>query len=155
MRPRSAFAFALAACALLAACQSAPKSGKASAVTSTAPAPELVVENWARTEIFFGIAPAEAEGLGLSAAEGTWRAFLDEEVTPRFPDGFTVLDAYGQWRADEKSEIDRIRSRVLVIVHPATPAKRAGIDALCAAYKTRTGAKEVLVAETPIAAPRF
>lgn len=154
MRPRFVPALAFAACALLAACQSAPPAKtKPAAIPSpaTAPAPE----NWARTEIFFGIAPAEAEGLGLSAAEGTWKAFLDEEVTPRFPDGFTVLDGYGQWRADEKSEIDRIRSRVLVIVHPATPAKRAGIDALCAAYKIRTGAKEVLTVETPISVPRF
>lgn len=27
-----------------------------------------------------------------------WRAFLAAEVTPRFPDGLTVIDAAGQWR---------------------------------------------------------
>src|SRR5688500_6141680 len=27
-----------------------------------------------------------------------WRRFLADEVTPRYPDGFTVLEASGQWR---------------------------------------------------------
>src|SRR5687768_13767494 len=30
--------------------------------------------------------------------EDDWRRFLADEVTPRYPDGFTVLDAAGQWR---------------------------------------------------------
>ncbi len=148
----------LVACALLTACQSTPKpEGKpavapaTSTVATAAPAPE----QWVRTELYFGLAPWEAEGLGLSAAECTWRSFLDEEVTPRFPDGLTVLDAYGQWRADEASGIDRVRSRVLVIVHPDTPAKRAGIEAIRKAYLERTGAQSVLAVETVIREPRF
>lgn len=142
-------ALLVAACALLAACASAPKPAAAPAVVAPAP------EKWIRTELYCGIAPYEAEGLGLAAAEGSWRAFLDEEVTPRFPDGFTVLDAYGQWREAEGGEIDRVRSRVLVVVHPDTPAKRAGIEALREAYRVRTGAKSVLAVETPVGAPRF
>ena len=31
-------------------------------------------------------------------SEANWARFLAAEVTPRFPDGFTVLDAKGQWR---------------------------------------------------------
>lgn len=139
-------------CAFLAACQSAPQPAAKPVVAPVVAQP--VAESWVRTEIVFGLAPAEAEGLGLSAAEGTWRAFLDEEVTPRFPDGVTVLDAQGQGRADDKSPIERSRSRVLVLVRPDTASGRAGIDALCAAYKTRTGAKEVLVVDIPIMAPR-
>jgi hypothetical protein len=147
----------IAACFLLAACQSAPKPEvePASASAPTADIPIAPPEKWVRTELYFGLAPAEAEGLGLAAAEGTWRTFLDEEVTPRFPDGLTVLDAYGQWREDGAAEVERIRSRVLVIVHPDTPAKRAGIEALCTAFKERTGEKSVLVVETPIREPRF
>lgn len=110
---------------------------------------------WVKTELFFGLAPAEAEGLGLSAAEGTWRAFLDEEVTPRFPDGLTVFDAYGQWRPGADAETERVRSRVLVIVHPDAPEARAKLQALCEAYKNRTGAKSVLAVETRIGPPRF
>ena len=139
----------VAACVLLAACASAPAPSAATAVARAAEP-----EKWVRTELYFGIAPYEAEGLGLAAAEGSWRAFLDEEVTPRFPDGFTVLDGYGQGREGEGTEIVRTHGRVLVIVHLDSPAKRAGIDALREAYRVRTGAKSVLAVETPVAAPR-
>jgi uncharacterized protein DUF3574 len=36
-------------------------------------------------------------GARLGVSEAAWRRFLDEEVTPRFPGGFTVLDSSGQW----------------------------------------------------------
>ena len=147
-------ALLVVACALLAACANAPKPGPgatAPAAVPAAPAPG----KWLCTELYFGIAPYEAEGLGLAAAEGSWRAFLDEEVSPRFPAGFTVLDGYGQWREAEGSELSRVRSRVLVIVHPDTPAKRADVEALREAYRARTGTKIVLAVEIPIVAPRF
>jgi len=141
--------------ALLTACQTAPKPGaKADAVVSET-ASAVASEVWVKSELYFGVAPWEAEGLGLSAAEGSWRAFLDEEVTPRFPDGFTVLDGYGQWRERAGGEIYRSRSRVLVVVHPDTAAKRADIEALREAFRARTGAKSVLAVETVTATPRF
>ena len=65
------------------------------------------------------------------------------------------MDGYGQWREGVGGEIARLRSRVLVIVHPDTVAKRAEIDALREAYRARTDAKSVLAVETPIATPRF
>ncbi len=149
------------ACALLGACHHPPRppGAGASAAPATSgqrsPAFAEAPDAWLRTELYFGIAPAEAEGPRLSAAEAAWRGFLDEEVTPRFPDGLTVLDAYGQWRADQASEIGRIRSRVLVIVHPDTPAARAAIEEIRAAYRQRSGALSVLAVETPIRSPRF
>ncbi len=141
------------ACVLLGACQSAsatksPASGAASGPSVTAP----INESWVRTEIHCALAPLDSEGLGLAAAEGTWRTFLDEEVSPRFPEGFSVLDAYGQWREETGSTILRERSKVLVIVYADTAARRAGIEALCAAFKKRTGEKGVLVVTTPVTA---
>src|ERR1700741_4329226 len=44
-------------------------------------------------ELFFG---QEVGGRVLSDAE--WAAFLDTEVTPRFPDGLPVCEARGQGR---------------------------------------------------------
>jgi hypothetical protein len=44
-----------------------------------------------------------------------WRRFLTEEVTPRYPDGFTVLDAAGQWR-DPMGRIIVEDSRNLVVI---------------------------------------
>ncbi len=140
----------LLACALLGGCQSAPKPEAKAPAAATAPA-----AGWVKTELYFGLAPEEAEGLGLSAAEGTWRTFLAEEATPRFPDGFTVFDAYGQWRPDATAAIERVRGRVLVIVHPDAAEARAKIESLREAYKSRTGAKSVLGVETRTEPPRF
>lgn len=47
-----------------------------------------------RRELLFGTARAD----GASLREDEWETFLDTFVTPRFPDGFTVLNALGQWR---------------------------------------------------------
>ena len=53
-----------------------------------------------------------------------WRGFLAAEVTPRFPDGLTVLDANGQWRGDD-DVILRERSKVLLILAPQDGDARA------------------------------
>ncbi|HEY0437853.1 MAG TPA: DUF3574 domain-containing protein, partial [Phenylobacterium sp.] len=34
-------------------------------------------------------------------SEADFRKFVDEELTPRFPDGLTVLDGGGQWRGKQ------------------------------------------------------
>lgn len=146
--------FAAAACALLAACRSTHGiKAEGKPVAASMGAADVAQADWVKTELYFDFAPAEAEGLGLAAAEGTWRLFIDEEVAPRFPDGVVVFDASGQRRPDEKGGVDRMRTRVLVIVHPGTPDKRAAIEALREAYKKRTGDKRVLKIETPIPAP--
>src|SRR5437016_3726037 len=47
-----------------------------------------------RTELYFGRSiPGGGE---VSAAE--WQRFLADVVTPRFPNGFTIVDAAGQYR---------------------------------------------------------
>ncbi len=35
--------------------------------------------------------------------------FVDREITPRFPDGLTVLQPVGQWR-DQQQQQDRARA---------------------------------------------
>ncbi len=66
-----------------------------------------------------------------------WRRFLDQEVTPRFPDGFTVFDAAGQWRDRVRGTIVREPSRVLLIALPDTPGNRKRLRLVAEAYKRR------------------
>src|SRR5215203_4392269 len=47
-----------------------------------------------RTELYFGTAKADSSTI----TEDEWKIFLADVVTPRFPDGFTVLTGYGQFR---------------------------------------------------------
>jgi hypothetical protein len=99
---------------------------------------------WLRCELYFGIGTLDAQDDGVG--EMRWRSFLDREVTPRFPDGLTVLDAYGQWRGRPGEQPSRLHSKMLIILCEDTAANRASIDAIRAAYKAATHDKSVLLA---------
>src|SRR5918995_5538324 len=80
-------------------------------------------------ELIFGRNIGDRLGVG----EGEFRRFVDEEVTPRFPDGFTVLDGRGQWR--EGGRIVREPSKVLVVALTEEGRGRAELAAVAEAYK--------------------
>ena len=102
---------------------------------------------WIRSELYFGVG---TEGDAASAiSEARWQAFLDQEVTPRFPDGLTVFDAYGQWRFRGETSPQRQRSKVLVILHEDTPRRRADIEAIRRAWKQATQHQSVLWSQQP------
>ena len=82
-------------------------------------------------ELIFGRNIGDRLGVG----EGEFRRFVDEEVTPRFPDGFTVLDGRGQWR--EGGRIVREPSKVLVVALTEEGRGRAELAAVAEAYKAR------------------
>jgi len=73
--------------------------------------------------------------LGVDDAE--WTAFLDTEVTPRFPDGLTVSDADGQWRDSDTGAIVREPSKVLTLFLGDEAADREKLDLIAEAYKTQ------------------
>ena len=59
-----------------------------------------------------------------TASDARWRQFLAREVTPRFPDGLTVYETYGQWRDPKRNVIVREKSRVMrIIVAADAPAR--------------------------------
>ena len=61
--------------------------------------------------MFFGRNSKEAEVV----TDEAWSQFLAQEITSRFPDGLTVVDAHGQWR-DPSGAIVRERTKMLVIL---------------------------------------
>jgi len=104
-------------------------------------------QGWVDTKLYFGLGPADQPKEGVS--EAIWRDFLDKDVTPRFPDGLSVMDVYGQWRDNHKAKIERLRSKMLVIDHPDTVEDRAKIEAIRDAWKRRTGDQSVLRVTVP------
>jgi hypothetical protein len=70
-------------------------------------------------------------------SDARWARFLATEVTPRFPDGFTVIDANGQWRAPGGRMIARERSKVLMIAMPPSAENDARLQQIVEAYKSR------------------
>ncbi|CAM2862038.1 DUF3574 domain-containing protein [Rariglobus hedericola] len=104
---------------------------------------------WVRTELYFGIGDWTETALSTEP-ESRWSTFVDAEVTPRFPDGLSVIDVYGQWReAKPSAQIKRERSRLLVIVHLDTAEASAKIDAIRDAWKRTTGDQSVLRVTQP------
>ena len=80
-----------------------------------------------------------------------WRRFLTEEVTPRYPDGFTVLSAAGQWR-DPMGAIIQEDSRNLVVIVRDASAELPKITAIRDTYKTRFRQDAVLFVQSQICA---
>lgn len=144
MSPRST-ALLLVALLSLAGCASQiPASGPAPVTSSLQgdDARPSSATGWVRSELYFGV--GEDTGNGTSVNEAQWRDFLDKQVTPRFPDGLTVFDAYGQWLFRGKEEPNRLRSKVLVILHEDNADRRADIEAIRLAWKQVTGHQSVL-----------
>ena len=114
-----------------------PPAVQTAAPASTCAAPlKAAVE----VDLYFGeISPAE------------WRAFLDEEVTPRFPDGLSVIDVNGQYR-NRRGTIGRERSKLLVIVVFDAPAHASRVQAIVDSYRRRYKQESVLRVERPVCA---
>ena len=72
-----------------------------------------------------------------------WAQFLSEIVTPRFPDGLSVWQAYGQWRS-ASGEVIREPSYVLSLVHPDDAMSNKAVQEIIASYKTRFQQEAVL-----------
>jgi hypothetical protein len=104
-------------------------------------------QNWVDTRLYFGLGPAERPDQGVP--EPDWRAFLDREVIPRFPAGLSVVDVYGQWQGKNQKQVERLRSKMLIILYADSAENRAKIDAIRAAWKERTGDQSVLRVTEP------
>ena len=91
-----------------------------------------------RHELVFGTARAH----GVPIREDEWQSFVDSIVTPRFPDGLTVLNASGQWRGE--AGVTKEQARILVIWHDRLPSRDADIEAVRSAYKERFDQESVL-----------
>ena len=73
----------------------------------------------------------------IRVSEADWHDFVAREVSPRFPDGFTVVDATGQWRDARRGSTVLESSKLIEIVLPGGDDDRIKVDAIAEAYKRR------------------
>jgi hypothetical protein len=127
---RSGFCIGLALCLWL-------SSGCAGTTRQIRPEAEA----WIRTELYFGL--TRPEGARISGE--AWRAFVQDAVLPRFPDGFTVIDGEGQYRGRD-GQSRREPSAILIVLHPAAQAREDGakLDAIATEYDRRFQQESVL-----------
>lgn len=111
-------------------------------------APVLAGDGAIETKLYFGL------GLkgGGRVSDKQWQHFLADTVTPRFPDGLTIVSATGQWR-DPKARDARVTTeptRIVVIVHPETVATAKAIGEIKDVYVKRFHQDSVLQTDTPV-----
>ena len=81
---------------------------------------QLTGETWVRTELFFG-----TDKPGPDVTDYQFNRFVNDTVTPRFPDGLTVLAGNGQWKDSETGQIVRERSKVVILLYPVDGAQNS------------------------------
>jgi hypothetical protein len=102
-----------------------------------------------QVDLYFG---RNIPGGGGEVSDAQWRSFLDEVVTPRFPDGLSVLDIHGHWKSTRTGAIARERSKRLSIIVPDAAVAAANVEAVKAAYKQRFRQESVLQSEATVCA---
>jgi Protein of unknown function (DUF3574) len=73
----------------------------------------------------------------IAVSETQWIQFVDNEITPRFPDGLTVFDAAGQWRDPTSKKIVRELSKIVLIVLPGNADDLPRLNEIVETYKRR------------------
>ncbi len=96
----------------------------------------------ARTELFFGLSKPN----GTEVQNTEFQQFLDREVTPRFPDGFTVISGRGQFK-DASGAILKERSELLILLYPVAVSNNQQIEEIRKAYVKAFQQQSVLRAD--------
>ncbi len=108
-------------------------------VTPRAPALPMTSDICARTggqqNAFITLAFGLSIPGGGTVSSSQWSDFLAQTVTPRFPAGFSVIEAQGQWQNGPTAPIIREKSRLIWIIAPESPELASKLDAIRKAYK--------------------
>ncbi|RAM51820.1 MAG: DUF3574 domain-containing protein [Hapalosiphonaceae cyanobacterium JJU2] len=74
---------------------------------------QLNGEHFARTELFFGLSKPD----GSMVSEEEFSRFIDNEITPLFPDGLTLLTGTGQFK-NSSGTVVKEGSKLLILLYP-------------------------------------
>lgn len=92
-------------------------------------------------EMIFGRNIGDRPAIGESAFDN----FVAREITPRFPDGLTVMNGNGQWRDSARNVDVREKAKVVLITFADDDAqKRADLVAIAESYKRQFSQQSVL-----------
>lgn len=95
--------------------------------------------NLVKSELYFGLSKANGERI----TEAEWQQFLTQVVTPRFHEGLTVTNAYGQY-LNRANHLVVEPSKLVILVHQSQQGKEGAIAEIISAYKTKFHQESVL-----------
>ena len=90
-------------------------SSRYAAVANHDKRPPFVGDRFARTELYFGTARSDNQP---PVSEAEFQNFLDNNITPAFPDGLTLLKGLGQFRGANDVAIEET-SFLVILLYPA------------------------------------
>ena len=102
--------------------------------------------DWVETHIYFGLTSKAGEVI----SQHMWADFLDEEVATRFPNGLTVVDAYGRSSTPVEGLQQGVTTKLLIIVHQATKEEATKFTEIKAAFEARFGDARIFHTESPV-----
>ena len=108
---------------------------------AVSPAAMTAADKYVRTELYFGLSRKN----GPEITDEDFRLFIDEYVTPRFPQGLTFVEARGQWR-EEDASLTRERTKILILLYLKKDRRSAGakIEEIRTEYKRRFAQNSVM-----------
>jgi hypothetical protein len=114
---------------------------------SVAPTSQLcaATERTTRHELLLGL--GKPDGTEVTAAE--FEQFIDQVVTPLFPEGLTVIDGRGQWRYAD-GRIAKEPSKVLMLIDPDDAETRRSIETIITEYRRRFQQESVGWVRSPV-----
>lgn len=91
-----------------------------------------------RTTMYFGLSKPSGK-----VSEREWQAFLNDQVTTRFPQGLTVWEADGQWRQSDGT-ISREHAKVLLLIHDGKATSLNALAEIVSGYRNTFEQESVL-----------
>ncbi len=92
-----------------------------------------------KDELYFGLSKPG----GDTISELEWQLFLNRVVTPRFREGLTVIDAYGQY-LNSYGKLSREKTKIVILIYENSRTKNQMIEEVIASYKRKFQQESVL-----------
>jgi hypothetical protein len=105
----------------------------------------LSILNETQTELFFGLSKPD----GTSVTKDEWNKFVDDYISPKFIEGFTIVDSYGQW-TDIDHNIMKENSMLVIIIYKRSPEMDSSISYVINNYKRLFQQGSVLNVSFPV-----
>jgi hypothetical protein len=92
-----------------------------------------------KDELYFGLSRKR----GKTISELEWQLFLSRVVTPRFKEGLTVIDGYGQY-LDSSGLINREKAKIVILIYENNRQKNQMVEEVITSYKRMFQQESVL-----------
>jgi len=92
-----------------------------------------------KDELYFGLSRPD----GGVVSEAEWTMFVNCVITPRFKEGITILDSYGQY-LQKNGSIAKEKSKIVIFLYQENSDKNKLIEEIIQQYKQRFRQESVL-----------